>query len=103
MIRFSRKPWKEIGFDIYSQETYKKLRLGYRNYRGEFIPPQLTEGLEWSYHNSRVCVYNLDLLESFFENRKNPRQHLENVENYFANQQRLKRNRKQDKSSGGAA
>lgn len=94
MIRISRKPWTIPGFDIYSQQTYKKLRLGYHNHKGEFVPPELTQGWEWDYYNSRVCVYNLDLLESFFKNRQNPERHVENVRAYLADQQRSKRGRK---------
>lgn len=100
MIRLSRKPWKIPSFDIYSQQAYKKLRLGYRNNKGEFIPPELTQGLEWDYYNSRVCVYNLDLLESFFQNRQNPKKHLENIQAYLADQQQSKRGRKLNKPSG---
>lgn len=93
-MRISRKPWKIPGFDIYSQQSYKKLRLGYCNHKGDFIPAQLTQGWEWDYYNSRVCVYNLDLLESFFQNRHNPEKHIENVQAYLAEQQRSKRARK---------
>lgn len=102
-LRLSRKPWQEPGFDFYGQQSYKKLRLGYRNHRGEFIPPELTEGWEWDYQNTRVCVYNLDLLESFFLNRRNPEKHVENVQAYFAGQQQPKRGRKLNKSSGEVA
>lgn len=102
MVRLSRKPWQEPGFDIYSQQTYKKLRLGYQNKKGEFIHPELTKGLEWEYHNSRVIIYNLDLLESFFVNRQDPAKHLENVRAYLATQQQSKRLRKRNKTSGEA-
>lgn len=67
MVRLSRKPWQEPGFNIYSQQTYKKLKLGYYNHKGKFISPQLIRGFEWDYCNSRVIFYNLDLLESFFK------------------------------------
>ena len=99
MVRISRKPWKVTGFDIYSQQTYKKLRLGYCNHKGELVPPELTRGWEWDYFNSRVCVYDLDFLESFFRNRQNPEKHLENVQVYLANQQQSKRGRKPNKTS----
>jgi hypothetical protein len=103
MIRISRKPWEEPGFDIYSQPTYKKLRLGYHNHKGEFVPPELTRGWEWDYYNTRVCIYNLDLLESFFRNRQQPEKHLENVQAYLDNQQQSKRGRKLNKLSGEIA
>ncbi len=103
MFRICRKPWQEQGFDIYSQQTYKKLRLGYRNHKGELVPPELTRGWEWDYYNSRVCVYNLDLLESFFRNRQNPEKHLENIQVYLARQQQSKRGRKLNKPSGEVA
>ncbi len=99
MVRISRKPWQDPGFNIYSQQTYKKLRLGYRNHKGELVSPELTQGWEWDYFNSRVCFYNLDLLESFFRNRQNREKHLENVEIYLASQQQSKRGRKHKKPS----
>jgi len=91
MVHFSRTPWKEPGFDFISQESYKKLRLGYKNHKGEFIPPQLTEGWEYQRLNSRAILYNLDLLESFFKNRQSPVLHLNNVEFYLASLQQPKR------------
>lgn len=87
MTHFSRTPWKELGFDFISQESYKKLRLGYKNHKGEFIPPQLTEGWEYQRLNSRAILYNLDLLESFFKNRQTPELHLKNIEAYLASLQ----------------
>lgn len=103
MVRFSRKPWQEPGFNIYSQQTYKKLRLGYQNHKGEFIPPELTRGWEWDYQNSRVIIYNLDLLESFLRNRQNPEKHLENIQVYLTSQEQSKRGRKLNKLSGEIA
>lgn len=91
MVQFSRTPWKESGFNFISQESYKKLRLGYKNHKGEFIPPQLTEGWEFQRLNSRAILYNLDLLESFFKNRQTPDLHLKNIEVYLASLQYSKR------------
>lgn len=91
MVHFSRTPWKESSFNFIGQESYKKLRLGYKNRKGEFIPPQLTEGWEYQRLNSRAILYNLDLLESFFKNRQNPELHLKNVEAYLASLQQRKR------------
>jgi hypothetical protein len=94
MMRISRKPWMIPGFDIYSQQSYKKLRLGFYNHKGEFVPPELTQGWEWDYLSPRAIAYNLDLLESFIKNRQNPERHVENVRAYLADQQRSKRGRK---------
>ncbi len=90
MVHLTRKPWKVPGFDIYSQQGYKRLRLGYRNHKGEHVPPELTKGLEWEYYNARVIIYNLELLESFFRNRQNPAKHLANIQAYLAKQQQSK-------------
>lgn len=84
MARFSRKPWQEPGFNSYSREAYKKLRLGYWNKKGEFVPPKFIQGVEWNYLNSRVCIYNLDLVESYFTNFSSPEEHLKNVQAYLS-------------------
>lgn len=83
---YSRTRATEERTDIDS-ESWKKYRLGYRNLKGEFIPPLLVEGREWHRRGSRCVVFVDQLVDSFLAYGPNSAQHQRNVEAYLQSPQ----------------
>jgi hypothetical protein len=89
----------------YDRETIKRLRLGFFDKAGNRVEPELIEGLHYFRQNSRLILYDLDLIVDFFINRHDPVAHQRAIDSRLAAQlgnESAKRGRKLRTASNGS-